>query len=136
MLLPALPADAVADAAGESVDDPSVDVEASCGYRSGDAIVQVTLSAIPFTDAELAALSTGPTVRQSAAADAEGLSEMTSDETGDDGEWLNGSMLAFDGSVSVSITVRSSTGERTVVPEALTIGAAGDAAGAVHDLVG
>lgn len=136
VLLPALPADAVADAAGESFDDPSVDVEASCGYRSGDAIVQVTLSAIPFTDAELAALSTGPTVRQSATADAAGLIEMTSDEMGDDGEWLNGSMLAFDGSVSVSITVRSSTGERTVVPEALTIGAAGDAAVAVHDLVG
>ncbi|SDH22944.1 hypothetical protein [Agrococcus jejuensis] len=136
VLLAALPAGSTADAAGQSFDDPSVDVEGSCGYRANGALVQVTVSAIPFTDDELAALSTGPTVRASATGDAAGLLVMTSDEMGDDAEWLNGSVLAFDGAVSVSITARDQGGERTVVPEALTIGAATDAAVAVHDLVG
>lgn len=136
VLLAALPAGATPDAAGQTFDDPSVDVEGSCGYRANDALVQVTVSAIPFTEDEMAALATGPTVRPSATGDAAGLLVMTSDEMGDDGEWLNGSVLAFDGAVSVSITARAEGGEPTVVPEALTIGAATDAAVAVHDLVG
>lgn len=136
VLLAALPGGAVADAAGQSFDDPSIEVERSCGYRAGDALVQVTLSAIPFTETEMSALSQGPTVRASAAGDDAGLIVMSSDEMGEDAEWLNGSILAFDGSVSVSITVRDSGGERTVVPEAIGIGAAGDAAVQVHELVG
>ncbi|GAA2174599.1 hypothetical protein GCM10009846_21160 [Agrococcus versicolor] len=136
VLLAALPAGALGDAAGQSFDDPSVEVERSCGYRAGDALVQVTLSAIPFTDAEMAALSQGPTVRASASADAAGLVVITSDEMGEDAEWLNGSVLAFDGSLSVSITARDSSGERTDVPEALAIGSATDAAVQVHELVG
>ena len=136
VLLAALPAGAAPDAAGQSFDDPSIEVESSCGYRADASLVQVTVSAIPFTAEEMAALATGPTVRPNAAADADGLLVMTSDEMGDDAEWLNGSVLAFDDAVSVSVTVRDEGGERTVVPEALRIGAATDAAVAVHDLVG
>jgi hypothetical protein len=136
LLLAALPAGAAGDPAGQGFDDPSIDVERSCGYRTGDAIVQVTLSAIPFTDTEMAALGQGPTVRASAIGDAAGLLVMSSDEMGDDAEPLNGSILAFDGSVSVSITARASSGERTDVPQALSIGSATDAAVQVHELVG
>lgn len=136
VLLAALPAGATPDAAGQTFDDPSVDVEGSCGYRAGGALVQVTVSAIPFTETEMAALSQGPTVRASATGAAAGLVVMSSDEMGDDAEWLNGSVLAFDGAVSVSITARSEGGEPTLVPEAIAIGAATDAAVAVHDLVG
>lgn len=136
VLLAALPAGTTPDAAGQTFDDPSVAVEGSCGYRANGALVQVTISAIPFTEGEMSALATGPTVRPSAAADAAGLLVMSSDEMGDDAQWLNGSVLAFDGAVSVSITARAEGGEPTVVPEALSIGAATDAAVVVHDLVG